>query len=95
MAVCELRIVNFMFLYNRYSKRKEYERVARQVVKKYPFLASPVDPYVSVQYLCFTCCWAIFMMYVILEFQCGCFPCRATLKRGYETASKDGIGLNH
>ena len=41
------RIANVMFLYKRYPRRSEYERVAQQVVKKYSFLESPVHPYVS------------------------------------------------
>ena len=41
------RIANVMFLYKRYPKKCEYERVAQQVVKKYSFLESPVHPYVS------------------------------------------------
>ena len=41
------RIAHVMFDYKRYPTRKEYERVAKQLVDKYPFLASPFDRDVS------------------------------------------------
>ena len=44
------RIANVMFLYIRYPTRREYERVGQQVIKEYPFLSSPMDPYVSYVY---------------------------------------------
>ena len=44
------RIANVMFLYKRYPTRREYERVGQQVIKEYPFLSSPMDPYVSYVY---------------------------------------------
>ena len=43
-------IANVMFLYKRYPTRRKYERVGQQVIKKYPFLSSPMDPYVSYVY---------------------------------------------
>ena len=45
------RLDNAMFLYKRYPKRCEYERVAQQVIQKYPFLKSPIHPYVSLHNL--------------------------------------------
>lgn len=43
------RIANVMLLYKRYPTRNDYQSVARQVVSKYPFLKSPLDPTVSIQ----------------------------------------------
>ena len=41
------RIANVMLLYKRYPTKLDYENVARDLVAKYPFLKSPINPYVS------------------------------------------------
>ena len=41
------RIANVMLLYKRYPTRGDYENVAREIARKYPFLKSPLDPVVS------------------------------------------------
>lgn len=38
------RFANVMLMYKRYPSKKDYEHVAQQIVQKYPFLASPLDP---------------------------------------------------
>ena len=47
LAKLVTRIAHVMFDYKRYPTRKEYERVAQQLVDKYPFLTSPLDRDVS------------------------------------------------
>ena len=37
------RIANVMFMYTKKPRAAEFEEVARQIVKKYPFLVSPLD----------------------------------------------------
>lgn len=46
------RIANVMFLYKRYPKRADYESVAEQIVTRYPFMRSPLERTVSVDYDC-------------------------------------------
>lgn len=41
------RIAHVMLLYKQYPTKVEFENVARELIAKYPFLKSPVDPYVS------------------------------------------------
>ena len=44
------RIANVMFLYKRYPKKTDYESVADQIVTRYPFMTSPLERTVSVEY---------------------------------------------
>ena len=41
------RIAGVMSMYQRYPKREDYDRVARAVVHKYPFLKNPISGHVS------------------------------------------------
>lgn len=41
------RVAHVMLLYKRYPSKRDYENVARELIAKYPFLKSPIDPYVS------------------------------------------------
>ena len=44
------RIAHVMFMYKRYPKREDYESVADQVVTRYPFMRSPLERTVGVEY---------------------------------------------
>ena len=55
-----------MLLYKRYPSKDDFSNVAAEVVKKYSFLKSPIDPTVS----CFFCCWlatTFCMCYIMLH----------------------------
>lgn len=41
------RISGIMSMYKRYPAREGYDRVAREIVKKYPFLKNPISGHVS------------------------------------------------
>ena len=41
------RIAGVMAIYKRYPKREDYDRVARGIVRKYPFMRSPISGHVS------------------------------------------------
>ena len=41
------RIAGIMSMYKRYPKREDYDRVARSVVKRYPFMKNPISGHVS------------------------------------------------
>ena len=41
------RVSGIMSIYKRYPKREDYDRVARAVVQKYPFLRNPISGHVS------------------------------------------------
>ena len=45
------RIANVMLLYKRYPSKDDFSNVAAEVVKKYSFLKSPIDPTVSCFFL--------------------------------------------
>ena len=44
------RISNVMFMYKRYPERADYDSVADQIVTKYPFMKSPLERTVGVEY---------------------------------------------
>ena len=41
------RVSGIMSIYKRYPKREDYDRVARAIVQKYPFLRNPISGHVS------------------------------------------------
>ena len=45
------RIANVMLMYKRYPNRQDYERVASELVNKYPFISSPLDPDSNVSHI--------------------------------------------
>ena len=44
-------VAGIMSIYKRYPKREDYDRVARSLVAKYPFLRSPISGHISIKYL--------------------------------------------
>lgn len=44
------KITNVMSMYKRYPKRYDYDRIARAIVDKYPFLRCPLSGHVSFYY---------------------------------------------
>jgi len=45
------RIANVMAMYKEYPDHADYDRVSREIVRRYPFLKNPINGHVSMEYI--------------------------------------------